>query len=97
MSSIHSPQGTTKSSAPAGAAALAGAAANPEKPSLKKPPDPSLIKQITSGIKKKTYNLAKINEVLATLSKQLIQYKVLPLPENFARELSHGVDLDSVY
>ena len=60
MSTIHSPQGTTKSSIPAGAAALAGAAANPEKPSLKKPPDPSLpssssslIKQITSGIKKR--------------------------------------------
>ena len=34
--------------------------------------------------------------MLASVSKQLNEYKVLPLPENYARELSHGVDIDSL-
>ena len=105
MSIQHSPQGSTKSPTPTGAAAspTLDITKTHEKPSLKKPPDPlgtggspSLLKTITSGIKRKTYSLSKISEVLASVSKQLNEYKVLPLPENYARELSHGVDIDSL-
>ena len=80
MSMQHSPQASTKSPTPSGAAAspTLDISKTHEKPTLPKPPDPlgtggspSLLKSITAGLKRKTYSLSKISEVLASVSKQL--------------------------